>query len=84
MIVIVKNQVRSYVGLRSEAGLSHGFRGFRSLRQLEGLQRLRSPMGQKRQNRLALVAIENDVPENLQFTDAPEDFVSKKLRKANV
>ena len=41
-------------------------------------------MTQERLNRRAVMAIENDVLKNLQFTDVLEKFVTKKLRKANV
>ena len=59
-----------------------GERSFSRLKHIKNV--LRSTMTQERLNRRAVMAIENDVLKNLQFTDVLEKFVSKKLRKANV
>jgi len=59
-----------------------GERSFSRLKHIKNV--LRSTMTQERLNRLAVMAIENDVLKNLQFTDVLEKFVTKKLRKANV
>ena len=55
---------------------------FSGLKHIKNLRRL--AMTQERLNRLAIMAIDNDVLNNLQFTDVLEKFVTKKLRKANI
>ncbi|WCJ43743.1 hAT family dimerization domain [Euphorbia peplus] len=54
-------------------------RSFSKLKLLKSY--LRSTMLQERLNGLALIAIENDLLENIAYEDLVDDFASKKARR---
>ena len=59
-----------------------GERSFSKLKLIKNAHRL--TMGQDQLNWLSFMSIENDVLNNVQFTDILEKLVSRKLPKANV
>ncbi len=59
-----------------------GERNFSKLKLIKNC--LRSSMGQKRLNSLAIMSIENDVLDKISFQDVLKHFVTKKVRRVNI
>ncbi|CAH0405833.1 unnamed protein product [Chilo suppressalis] len=59
-----------------------GERNFSKLKLIKNC--LRSTMSQSRLNSLALLSIEHDVSEKVNFQEVLNDFVSKKIRRVNI